>query len=168
MIEAVHRLKQQGQNVVVAASGKPQDLRHPDHYASLTSLVDSLGLQYNFRFLGMVPRQHLFALMCTCSALINPSLLEGWSTTVEEAKALGVPLLLSNLSVHVEQAGDAAEYFDPLSAGQLAARMASQRNLSETARQQLQSLAWVESQGRVKQFALDFSSTVERAASLFS
>ena len=167
VIEAVHLLKQQGQDMVVAASGKPQDLRHPDHYASLTSLVDSRGLKNNFRFLGMVPRQHLFALMCACTALINPSLLEGWSTTVEEAKSLGVPLLLSNLDVHREQAGDSAEYFDPSSVDQLAARMASHPNLSASSRQHLQQLALEKAQNSVKQFAVDFSDTVERAAALF-
>jgi glycosyltransferase involved in cell wall biosynthesis len=46
-------------------------------------------------------------------ALINPSLFEGWSTTVEEAKSLGVPMLLSGIALHREQAGTRAQYFDP-------------------------------------------------------
>jgi hypothetical protein len=40
-------------------------------------------------------------------ALINPSEFGGWSTTVEEAKAYGVPMLLSDLDVHREQASTA-------------------------------------------------------------
>ena len=41
--------------------------------------------------------------MASCRALINPSLFEGWSTTVEEAKALGVPMVLSDLAVHASR-----------------------------------------------------------------
>jgi glycosyltransferase involved in cell wall biosynthesis len=36
-------------------------------------------------------------------ALINPSLFEGWSSTVEEAKSLGKMILLSDIPVHREQ-----------------------------------------------------------------
>ncbi len=42
--------------------------------------------------------------MLCSTALINPSQFEGWSTTVEEAKSLGVKMLLSDLEVHKEQA----------------------------------------------------------------
>jgi hypothetical protein len=40
---------------------------------------------------------------------------EGWSTTVEKANASDVPMILSNLDVHLEQASDRAFYFDPKS-----------------------------------------------------
>ena len=46
-------------------------------------------------------------------AVINPSLFEGWSTTVEEAKSIGVPQLLSDLPVHREQSPLLCKYFDP-------------------------------------------------------
>jgi glycosyltransferase involved in cell wall biosynthesis len=112
VIEDLHLLKQQGHEVVVAAIGKPDDYRH--HFEMLRSLVVSYGLEDNFRFLGMVSRQHVFALMRTCVALVNSSLFEGWSSTVEEAKSLGVPMLLSNLGVHVEQAGDPLTILRPM------------------------------------------------------
>ncbi len=70
--------------------------------------------------------------MRACTALINPSLSEGWSTTVEEAKSLGVPMLLSDLRVHREQAGDCAYYFDPEAAGQLASLMARHEDFACT------------------------------------
>ena len=44
-------------------------------------------------------------------ALINPSRFEGWSTTVEEAKSFGVPMILSDIDVHREQTGGVARYF---------------------------------------------------------
>ncbi len=115
----------------------------------------------------MVPRQHVFALMRACTALVNPSLSEGWSTTVEEAKLLGVPMLLSNLRVHMEQAGDSARFFDPQAAEQLASLMAQHNNLPAVPRQEMEKLAIAASHNRVKQFANEFSQTVERAAGLF-
>ena len=72
--------------------------------------------------------------MRVCTALINPSLSEGWSTTVEEGKSLGVPMLLSDLRVHREQAGDRAYYFDPEAAGQLASLMARHEDLPAPSR----------------------------------
>jgi glycosyltransferase involved in cell wall biosynthesis len=167
VIEAIHILKSQGFNLVVAASGKPEDYRHSHHYQTLHSLVDSRGLADNFRFIGMVPRQHVFALMRACTALVNPSLSEGWSTTVEEAKLLGVPMLLSNLRVHMEQAGESASFFDPQAAEQLASLMAQHNNLPAVSRQDMEKLAIAASHNRVKQFANEFSETVERAAGLF-
>jgi glycosyltransferase involved in cell wall biosynthesis len=167
VIEALHLLKQQGHEIVVAATGKPDDYRHRDHYEMLRSLVVSYGLQENFRFLGMVPRQHVFALMRTCAALVNPSLFEGWSSTVEEAKSLGVPMLLSNLGVHVEQAEGTAHFFDPHASEQLAVLMAQQQPMQASSRQKAEHLARSVSLNRVKQFAIEFFETLQRAVTLF-
>jgi hypothetical protein len=40
---------------------------------------------------------------------------EGWSTTVEEAKSLEGPLILSDIPVHRVQASTVADVFDPRS-----------------------------------------------------
>jgi glycosyltransferase involved in cell wall biosynthesis len=167
VIEALRIVRKQGDNTVVAASGRAEDYRHPQHYAELHALVHAYGLIHNFRFLGVVPRAHVFALMRASTALINPSLSEGWSTTVEEAKSLGVPMLLSDLRVHREQAGDAADYFAPEAAGQLALLMARSEDLSDPSRRQKEQQAIAASRQRVQQFALDFSQTVDRARALF-
>ena len=50
--------------------------------------------------------------MIGANALLNPSRFEGWSTTVEEAKAVGTPMLLSDIAVHREQAPQ-ARFFAP-------------------------------------------------------
>jgi glycosyltransferase involved in cell wall biosynthesis len=46
-----------------------------------------------------------------CSAFLNPSICVGWSSSVEEAKFFGVPMILSDLAVHREQVGESAQYF---------------------------------------------------------
>jgi glycosyltransferase involved in cell wall biosynthesis len=167
VIEALRILRQEGYNTVVAASGRAEDYRHPGHFTALRSLVQQYGLTHNFRFLGVVPREHVFALMRACTALINPSLSEGWSTTVEEAKSLGVPMLLSDLRVHREQAGAGADYFDPEAAAQLTSLIARHEDSPDLLRQEREKKAIAASHQRVKQFAADFSDTVERAMALF-
>jgi hypothetical protein len=43
--------------------------------------------------------------------LLNPSLFEGWSTTVEEGKVFNKKMILSNIKVHKEQCSSKAAYF---------------------------------------------------------
>jgi glycosyltransferase involved in cell wall biosynthesis len=131
-------------------------------------LVSAYGLTDNFRFLGIVPRPHVYALMRLSTALINPSLSEGWSTPVEEAKSLGVPMLLSDLCVHREQAGTRAQYFHPQAAEQLASLMARHEDLPAPARRAREIEAIAAAQHRAKQFALEFALTVERAVDVSS
>lgn len=118
VIDALAELKDP--TVVVAATGQPMDPRHPGLYGELRRKVAAAGLEQSFRFLGMVPYTDVIGLMRAASAALNPSLFEGWSTTVEEARALGVPLILSDLAVHREQMGSGARYFRKDSATSLA------------------------------------------------
>jgi hypothetical protein len=59
----------------------------------------------------VVPYLDLLALMRHAVCVINPSLFEGWSSTVEESKALSKHILLSNISVHREQNPASSDYF---------------------------------------------------------
>ena len=113
MVDALGILRDRGVHIVVASSGNPQDPRHADHYERLRNKVAAEGLAAQFLFLGSIPMRDVAILMRSSVAMVNPSLFEGWSTTVEEAKSLGVRMVLSNLAVHREQAETAAEFFDP-------------------------------------------------------
>jgi glycosyltransferase involved in cell wall biosynthesis len=111
VVDALTDLKKSGRDVVVAASGSQKDPRDPDYFDRLIQQVKHRDLEANFRYLGIIPLDHVYALLRSSVALINPSQFEGWSTTVEEAKSFGVPLILSDIDVHREQAGGAARYF---------------------------------------------------------
>jgi glycosyltransferase involved in cell wall biosynthesis len=113
VIDALTMLKQRGRDVVVAVSGSPKDYREVDFFDRLMQQVKARDLETNFRYLGMVPLGHVYALLRSSVAVINPSRFEGWSTTVEEAKSFGVPLILSDIDVHREQADITARYFGP-------------------------------------------------------
>jgi glycosyltransferase involved in cell wall biosynthesis len=120
VVEALHLLADQGKEVVVATSGQPHDPRHPALYDHLQTAVRTYHLEKNFIFLGVIPYKDVLGLMRAAVAVINPSVMEGWSTTVEEAKSLGLPLILSDIPVHREQASTFADFFDPRSPASLA------------------------------------------------
>jgi glycosyltransferase involved in cell wall biosynthesis len=98
----------------VAVTGSPHDPRAPTLFQELQSRAAELGVTDKFRVLGQLPYPDLLALNARTDCLINPSLFEGWSTTVEEARALGTPLLLSDIDLHREQAPQGTIFFDPL------------------------------------------------------
>lgn len=119
VIHALFILKKRGINIVIACSGKQADDRDPLYFEKINRLVSSYGLKDNLKLLGMIPSFHVLALMAKCAALINPSKFEGWSSSVEEAKVIGVPMILSRLRVHEEQCSNAI-FFDPNNPGELA------------------------------------------------
>ena len=53
-------------------------------------------------------------------AVIQPSLFEGWSTVVEDARCLGKKMILSDFPVHLEQDPPESVFFDRNSPEQLA------------------------------------------------
>lgn len=121
VIEALRLLKQRGCPVQVVASGLQCDMRDPSHFPALETLISDAGIGDNFRMLGVIPYTDLTLLMGNAAAVLNPSLFEGWSTTVEESRAMGVPMLLSDIPVHREQMAEGADYFPPHDAEALAA-----------------------------------------------
>jgi glycosyltransferase involved in cell wall biosynthesis len=70
--------------------------------------------------LGGVARADLLALLRRAAVVIQPSLFEGWGTTVQDAKALGRPVVCSDIAVHREQAPEAVGLFAPGDPGDLA------------------------------------------------
>ena len=152
---ALKILAGQGREVVVAVSGSQHDARGSDAFDAVMRMVRELGLETSFRYLGVIPIEHVYALLRSAVALINPSRFEGWSTTVEEAKAFGVPLVLSDISVHREQAGANALFFPVDDPAALAAQLASFSPATPTIRD-LSPVA----EAQVKRFAHDFVAAV--------
>ena len=112
VLEALRIIQASGSCPLVISTGFTNDYRHPAYYNDLCKQVDEAGLSERFRFLGLIDINHVGTLMHSAIAIINPSRFEGWSTTVEEAKSLGKYILLSDISVHREQAPERGLYFD--------------------------------------------------------
>jgi glycosyltransferase involved in cell wall biosynthesis len=72
------------------------------------------------RSLGRVPRAELAALYRRAAALVFPSLHEGFGQPPLEAMACGCPVACSNTTSLPEICGDAAVYFDPNAADEIA------------------------------------------------
>lgn len=162
--EALAILRERNVSAVVVASGKPLDPRNKAHFSNVCAAIDSLDIGGQFRILGMIPYPHLAALMRSSLALINPSRYEGWSTTVEEARSAGVPMILSDLAVHREQAADEAAYFASDSPSQLADALQAFVPLEQPVRERKAAEARAEAERRVARFAREFVATVERCA----
>jgi hypothetical protein len=55
--------------------------------------------------------------------VLNPSLFEGFSLTVDEARSLGKRMLLSDIPAHREQKPPKSSFFDPTSCEDLAQKL---------------------------------------------
>ncbi|MEZ5053465.1 MAG: glycosyltransferase [Chitinophagales bacterium] len=104
VIEAVKRLVENGiQNFQFLFSGKEIDFRNPDFIVELKTLVNTYNLQHQIQFLGFIDRAEQLQLMNHATAVVQPSLFEGWSTVIEDAKALNQRVIASDIAVHKEQ-----------------------------------------------------------------
>ncbi|MER8871747.1 glycosyltransferase family 4 protein [Mesorhizobium sp. M0814] len=123
VIDALALARSSGRPLTVVCTGHTDDSRHPDYFPQLMRRARDAGCENDLKVLGLVPYADLAGLMRHSVAVINPSLFEGWSTTVEEAKSLGKSILLSDIPVHREQAPDHGMFFDPRSSRDLADRL---------------------------------------------
>jgi len=120
ILAALKRLKQKDDSIMVIATGNTTDYRHPDFFTGIQKTIREYGISENFIVAGIVPYAELLQLMIHSAAVINPSLFEGWSTTVEEAKALDLKIILSDIPVHREQNPDRSIFFNARDPEQLA------------------------------------------------
>ncbi len=93
-------------------------------YADLFARVEALGLSGRVIFTGYVADDDKAALLSGATALVYPSLYEGFGLPVLEAMACGTPVLTSDVSSLPEVAGDAALLASPLDTEAIAAGMA--------------------------------------------
>jgi glycosyltransferase involved in cell wall biosynthesis len=97
----------------VVFTGREHDYRHRQYAAEIKALSAELGITEKTHFLGFIPRADQLGLMSAAIAVIQPSLCEGWSGTVEDAKALGKHVLASDIAVHREQLDRNVDFFRP-------------------------------------------------------
>lgn len=113
IIDALNLLKQSGKCPLIVSTGKTDDYRNEGYFRSLKDKIQEYGLEDRFIPLGIVPYEDVVSLMLHSVAVLNPSLFEGWSTSVEESKAMGKKIILSDIPVHREQAPLRGQYFSP-------------------------------------------------------
>jgi glycosyltransferase involved in cell wall biosynthesis len=97
--------------------------RQTEHFAEIEARVAQLGLSRAARFPGFVTPLELRSLYTLATALVFPSLFEGWGLPVSEAMSIDLPVACSDIPSLRDVAGDAALTFDPRSPGQIADRV---------------------------------------------
>jgi len=124
-------LRQEGKEIHMAMTGRLPDATHSSYMRELHSIIADNNLKPHISMLGVIPRNEQLLLMKYSRAVIQPSFFEGWSTVIEDAISLQVPVIASNIAVNIEQLGSKANYFNPHDAAELAEIMSKfpDRNL---------------------------------------
>ena len=112
---ALGLLKRRRIEINLVVTGLPSDYRDPENKSLSQFFQDAAkeDVAGSLHFLGQIPYRDLVAIMRAAALIIQPSFFEGWSTSIEDSKALGRPLVCSDIPVHREQVPDALGFFDP-------------------------------------------------------
>ena len=113
LFKAFKRYKDLGGNKLLVCSGKMEDYRNPNYINELKQYIEENGLEKSIIVIGFISRTEQLCLMSNSYAIIQPSLFEGWSTVVEDAKSLNKFIFLSDIKVHKEQSPSNSCFFNP-------------------------------------------------------
>lgn len=104
LFKALVILRDRGLCPPVVCTGLLADRRKPAYVEEVNRYLLDNQLEAQVRLLGVVPRPDQILVLRHSTVVVQPSKFEGWSTVVEDAKAVGRPLILSDFRVHLEQA----------------------------------------------------------------
>jgi len=117
--------------------------------ATVRGRIDELGLETDVLLPGFVSDERLACLYAGATAVVLPSLAEGFGLPAVEAAACGAPVLLSDLPAHRESLGEAAIFFRTTDVAGLSDQMARilddpalRRSLAARGRAQVSGLSW--------------------------
>jgi len=113
IIDALGMLSGKKGQFQIIVTGNTRDYRNNGYFSGLIDYAEKNNVLKEFVTTGIIPYEDLIILMRHSLALINPSNFEGWNTAVEEAKALGKRVILSDIPVHREQNPARGMYFQP-------------------------------------------------------
>lgn len=113
VLKALSHIGKKNINFEILVSGNTNDYRFPEHLKFLKNYIKEHNLEHVFRILKIVPFEHVLSLIKYSIGVINPSLCEGWSNTVDQANCYGKIILLSKINVHKEQNPDRGIFFKP-------------------------------------------------------
>lgn len=118
LIKAFHLFSQQALDFKLVIAGSKGWLAD-----EIYSLPKRLGIEKQVKFLGYVPDENLPTLYSGATALVFPSLFEGFGLPIIEAQACGTPVLTSNISSMPEVANKGAILVDPYKVEEIASGM---------------------------------------------
>ena len=106
--------------IQIISTGFNMDYRVPNHFRNIINYLKDNDLKKFYKYLGIIKYDEVLSLIYNSECIMNPSLFEGWNSTVEKAKAYEKYLILSNIGVHLEQNPRFCDYFNPKKSENLA------------------------------------------------
>lgn len=152
LFKAYKKLKDQGFPYQLVCSGQLKSYSDDKYTNSIRDFLKENHLENDIKILGFIDRKEQLCLMQHSYAMVQPSLFEGWSTVVEDAKALNKFIFLSNLDVHLEQQPKNACFFDATNEDDLVDKIMNVKPTNE-------SYNYDENR---KQFAQDFLDIIQK------
>jgi glycosyltransferase involved in cell wall biosynthesis len=138
-------------DVKLLLAGDVNDVFHT-HVPQIRAAIAACELQERVILTGFVPDNDLVFLYSRASALVQPSLVEGFGLPAVEAMACGTPVISSQAGSLPEVVGPAGVYFDPTDVGSMASAIGQFLNSPAT----MQALAAM-AQMRAATFSWDAS-----------
>jgi glycosyltransferase involved in cell wall biosynthesis len=93
------------------------------HYEEILDAPKRFGVESRVKFLENVTDEELPEFYKNCELFVLPSLYEGFGLPVLEAMKHGAPVATSDISSLPEAGGDAAVYFNPEDASDIAGKI---------------------------------------------
>ena len=113
VLKALAFLKKSGYVVNVVFTGKFDYELSKDYVTMLNNFIRLNKIKDQVFFTGFLSRHEQIQLIQNALAVIQPSLFEGWSTVIEDAKALDKFIVASDIAINREQINDNMVFFDP-------------------------------------------------------
>ena len=120
VLKALKILKDNNRSAHIVFTGRMEVYADSVHINLLKDFITANNLQQHVSLLGIIPREDQLCLMKHSKAVLQPSLFEGWNTTIEDAKFLQMPVIASGIAVHKEQLAEKGFYFNPADEKELA------------------------------------------------
>ena len=121
VINALRQIKSMGTlPFQVVFTGKTSSRRGTDYFKELKNSISDFNLDDDIIITDFIERTDQLLLMKNSIAIVQPTLFEGWSTVIEDGRALGKYVIASSLEVNQEQISENVYFFEPHDPGQLA------------------------------------------------
>ncbi|RTE07923.1 glycosyltransferase family 4 protein [Paenibacillus whitsoniae] len=167
LFRSIRILKDNGHVIHVVCTGSTEDYRVRDYFTMIKQLISELDISDQVHILGIISREEQIQLIRRSCLVVQPSLFEGWSTIVEECRALGKTVVLSDLKVNLEQNPQHAIYFDRTDAEDLAQKLKHAYLAAAGPDLEREKVARDNSVHLMRTFALQFSDIWQTAKQIF-
>lgn len=117
VLEAINLIKNPPFQIVF--TGNKNSYRNENIFDEIQKYIDTNCLNNDIIVTGFIDRDEQVTLIKNSIAVVQPSYFEGWSTVIEDAKALNKFVIASNINVNIEQIKEQCIFFNPDDANQL-------------------------------------------------